>query len=190
VPEIWINVSEKTGIDELRLTTRDIKDYNQLMNHRLKIPDEHNLILKDIQDVIGTIKPHEGAREMIDWLKANTRLIVVSDTFVEFADPLMRQLGYPTLFCNSLEVDNANRITGYILRQKDPKQQVVKALKSLNYTVVAFGDSYNDITMLSEADTAFLYKPPQNVIDDHAEFPVVDNYTEMKKLITGILNLH
>lgn len=183
IPEVWINVAVKTGIDELKLTTRDIKDYNELMNSRLKILSEHNLTLKDIQDVISTLKPLEGAKEMIGWLKANTRLIVVSDTFVEFAEPLMRQLDYPTLFCNSLEIDEEYRITGYKLRQKDPKRQVVKALKSLNYTVVAFGDSYNDISMLKEADKAFLYNPPQNVTGDYSEFPVVTNYTEMKKLL-------
>ncbi|MFC2098920.1 bifunctional phosphoserine phosphatase/homoserine phosphotransferase ThrH [Bacteroidota bacterium] len=183
VPEVWINVSAKTGIEELKLTTRDIKDYDELMNYRLKILDEHNLKLKDIQDVISTLKPLEGAKDMIEWLKANTRLIVVSDTFEEFADPLMRQLDYPTLFCHSLEVDKDNRITGYKLRQKDPKRQVVKALKSMNYTVIGFGDSYNDISMLQEADKAFLYNPPENVIGDYTEFPVATNYQEMKKLL-------
>lgn len=186
VPEVWINVAKKTGIDALKLTTRDIKDYNKLMQYRLKILDEHNLKLKDIQDVIATIKPLDGALEMINWIKEVSRLIVVSDTFVEFADPLIRQLNYPTLFCNSLEVDENNRITGYKLRQKDPKRQVIKALKSLNYTVIAFGDSYNDVSMLEEADKAFLYKPPQNVIDDYPDFPVGTNYQDMKELLLSL----
>ncbi len=183
VPEVWINVARRTGIDALKLTTRDIKDYDELMTYRLKILDEHNLKLKDIQEVIGTLKPLEGALDMIHWIKSVSRLIVVSDTFVEFADPLIRQLDYPTLFCHSLEVDENNRIVGYKLRQKDPKRQVVKALKSLAYTVIAFGDSYNDVTMLEEADKAFLYKPPQNVMDDYPDFPVATDYKEMKELL-------
>jgi len=187
VPEVWINVAEKTGIEALRFTTRDIKDYNELMRYRLKILDEHNLTLKDIQNVISTIKPLDGAMEMINWLKQVTRLIMVSDTFEEFAEPLMAQLEYPTLFCHSLEVNENNQIIDYKLRQKDPKRQVVKALKSMNFTVIALGDSYNDISMLQEADKAFLYRPPQNVVKDFPEFPVADNYTDMKKLLLGML---
>ena len=183
VPEVWINVSKKTGIEELKLTTRDIRDYDELMRYRLKILDKNNLKLKDIQEVISTIRPLEGALEMINWIKSVTRLVVVSDTFTEFADPLIRQLDYPLLFCHSLEVNEDNRIIGYNLRQKDPKRQVIKALKSLNYTVIAFGDSYNDISMLQEADKAFLYKPPQNVINDFPDFPIATNYSEMRKLL-------
>jgi len=183
VPEVWINVAKKTGIDALKLTTRDIRDYNELMTYRLKILDEHNLKLKDIQEVIGTLKPLDGALDMIHWIKSVSRLIVVSDTFVEFADPLIRQLDYPTLFCHSLEVDENNRIVGYKLRQKDPKRQVVKALKSLAYLVIAFGDSYNDVSMLEEADKAFLYKPPQNVMDDYPDFLVATDYKEMKEML-------
>lgn len=186
VPEVWINVARKTGIDALKLTTRDIKDYDELMHYRLKILAEHNLKLKDIQDVIGTITPLEGALDMIKWIKQVSRLIVVSDTFVEFADPLIRQLDYPTLFCHSLKVSRDNQIVGYKLRQKDPKRQVIKALKSLNYTVIAFGDSYNDVTMLEEADKAFLYKPPQNVTTDYPDFPVATNYDEMKELLKSM----
>jgi len=183
IPEIWINVSKKTGIEELKLTTRDIKDYDELMQYRLKILDKHNLKLKDIQEVISTLKPLEEAKEMLDWIKSVTRMVIVSDTFTEFADPLLRQLDYPLLFCHSLEVDENNRITGYKLRQKDPKRQVIKALKSLNYSVIAFGDSYNDISMLQEADKAFFYKPPQNVVDDYPDFSVATNYDEMKQLL-------
>lgn len=181
VPEVWINVSKKTGIEELKLTTRDVSNYDELMQYRLKILDKHRLTLKDIQDVIATIKPLEGAIEMIDWIKERTQLIVVSDTFREFADPLMRQLNRPTLFCHSLTVNGNGMITGYNLRQKDPKRQVVKALKSLQYKVVAFGDSYNDVTMLQEADAGILYRPPQNVIDEFQQFPVTNNYDELKK---------
>jgi phosphoserine / homoserine phosphotransferase len=188
VPEVWINVSKKTGIESLKLTTRDIKDYDELMHYRIKILDEKKLKLKDIQDVIATIKPLEGALEMMDWIKKRTQLIVVSDTFEQFADPLMMQLNRPTLFCHSLVVDDNNMITGYNLRQKDPKRQVVKALKSLNYKVIAFGDSYNDISMLQEADIGILFKPPQNVIEDHPEFEVTNNYDELKNVLIRYLD--
>ena len=180
VPEVWINVAEKTGIPELRLTTRDMKNYDELMHYRLKILREKNLTLLDIQRVIATIKPIHGALEMINWLKRVTRFIVVSDTFVEFADPLMEQLERPTLFCHSLEVNVQGIICGYHLRQKDAKRETVKALKSLNYEVFAFGDSYNDINMLKEADQGVLFRPPQNVIDDYPEFPVLNEYSELK----------
>jgi phosphoserine/homoserine phosphotransferase len=180
VPEVWINVAEKTGIPGLRLTTRDMKNYDELMRYRLKILQENNLTLLDIQRVIATIKPLHGALEMINWLKRVSRFIVVSDTFVEFADPLMEQLERPTLFCHSLEVNSQGIISGYQLRQKDAKREVVKALKNLNYEVIAFGDSYNDINMLREADQGVLFRPPQNVIDDCPEFPVLNEYAELK----------
>lgn len=185
IPEVWINVAQKTGIDELKLTTRDVADYDELMQHRLKILNTHHLKLEDIQHVIATIKPLDGALDMINWLKKVTRLIVVSDTFVEFADPLMRQLERPTLFCHSLTVDKEGNITGYNLRQKDPKRKVIEALKSLQYKVIAFGDSYNDISMLKAADYAILFKPPQNVINDYPEFPVANDYPTLKKLLEG-----
>jgi phosphoserine/homoserine phosphotransferase len=180
VPEVWINVAEKTGIPALRLTTRDMKNYDELMQYRLEILRENNLTLLDIQRVIATIKPMHGALEMINWLKRVSRFIVVSDTFVEFADPLMEQLERPTLFCHSLEVNSQGIISGYQLRQKDAKREVVKALKNLNYEVIAFGDSYNDINMLREADLGVLFRPPQNVIDDCPEFPVLNEYAELK----------
>jgi len=189
VPEVWINVAKRTGIEALKLTTRDIKDYDELMHYRLKILDEKNLRLKDIQEVIATIKPLDGAMDMINWIKSVSRFIVVSDTFVEFADPLMHQLEYPTLFCHSLEVDEENRIIGYKLRQKDPKRMVIKALQSMNYEVIAFGDSYNDISMLQQADKAFLYRPPQNVAGDYPEFPVITDYVEMKTILTQMMQL-
>ncbi|MBN2213025.1 MAG: bifunctional phosphoserine phosphatase/homoserine phosphotransferase ThrH [Bacteroidales bacterium] len=183
VPEVWINVSLKTGIEDLKYTTRDIKDYDELMRYRIKILKQHGLKLKDIQNVIATIRPLDGAPEMVSWLKKVTRFIVVSDTFVEFASPLIQQLDWPTLFCHSLVVDEEGNITGYALRQKDSKKKVVQALRSLNYQVIAFGDSYNDISMLQEADNAILYNPPENVVDDYPQFPVIHDYTELKKYL-------
>lgn len=183
VPEVWINVAEKTGIEKLKLTTRDIQDYDELMTYRLKILEEHNLKIQDIQEVISTIKPLEGAKELIDWLKEITRPVIVSDTFVEFADPLMAQLGRPFLLCHSLEIDEDGKVTGYKLRQPDPKRKTVQAFHSLEYKVLAFGDSYNDISMLKEADVGILYCPPQNVIDDYPELPVATNYEELRELI-------
>jgi phosphoserine/homoserine phosphotransferase len=187
VPEVWINVAKKTGIKELRLTTRDIQDYDELMTMRLKILKEHNLTLKDIQDVIATIEPLEGALEMMQWIKDNSQLVVVSDTFAEFADPLMKQLKRPTLLCHSLTTDEDGMITDYNIRQEDPKRQVVKAFHSLKYKVIAFGDSYNDVTMLEEADHGILFCPPQNVIDDYPNLPVANNYKELKELLVKFL---
>ncbi len=188
VPEVWINVAEKTGIDKLKYTTRDIKDYDELMQYRLNILSENNLKINDIQRVISSIEPYDGALEMIRWLKKVARLIVVSDTFVEFADPLMEKLERPTLFCHNLNIDNEGNIRGYQLRQKDPKRMVVKALKSINYKVIAFGDSFNDVSMLEEADKPILFSPPQNVIDDYPQFPVVHEYNELKELLTDMMN--
>ncbi len=187
VPEVWVNVALKTGIEELKLTTRDIKDYDELMNYRLGILDKHGLTLKDIQEVIASIKPIEGALDTIKWIQKVSRLIIVSDTFVEFAEPLMKQLDYPTLLCHSLEVDENSKITGYKLRQKDPKKMVVQAFQGLNYEVVAFGDSYNDVSMLQQADKAFLYRPPQNVIDDYPQLPVATSYDEMRVLLNKMM---
>ncbi len=188
VPEVWINVSIKTGIDDLKYTTRDIKDYDELMQHRIKILKQHGLRLKDIQDVITTIRPLDGASEMVGWLKEMTRFIVVSDTFVEFASPLVQQLEWPTLFCHSLVVDDKGNITGYTLRQKDSKRKVIQALQSLNYQVIAFGDSYNDISMLQQADNAILFNPPQNVVDDYPQFPVIHDYKELRKYLLPHFN--
>lgn len=187
VPEVWINVAEKTGIPELRLTTRDISDYDVLMKQRIRILAEHGLKLKDIQNVIATIRPLEGALQFIGWLKEITQLIVVSDTFRQFADPLMKQLNRPTLFCHNLIVDEHDNITGYKLRQPDPKRKTVQALQSLEYKVIAFGDSYNDISMLKQAEVGILFRPPQNVIDDHPELPVTYDYQQLKALIEKYL---
>ncbi len=183
VPEIWINVSKKTGIEELKLTTRDISDYDVLMKKRLGILKEHGLKLKDIQDVIATMDPLPGALEFINWMRARTQVIVVSDTFVQFAGPLMEKLGYPTLFCNTLEIAGDNSVAGYRLRQKDGKKKTVQALKTLNYQIVAMGDSYNDITMIQEADKGVLFRPPQNVIDDYPDLPVTESYEQVQEIL-------
>ena len=188
VPEIWINVSRKTGIKELSLTTRDISDYDVLMKKRLAILKEHHLKLPDIQAVIRQIEPLEGALEFLDWVRANYQIIIVSDTFVEFASPLMEKLGRPTLFCNSLVVGPDGSITDYTLRQKDGKRHVARALKGLNYQVAAFGDSYNDITMLKEADAAFLFRPPANVAAEFPEIPGTEDYAQLKEWISAATN--
>jgi len=187
IPEIWINVAQRTGIDGLKLTTRDVEDYDQLMTYRLNILKENNITLKDIQDVIATLKPLDGAYEMIKWLQSRWRLIVVSDTFTEFADPLIKQLDYPLLLCHSLEVDENGMITDYKLRQADSKREAVKAFQQLKYEVIAFGDSYNDMSMLAQADKAFLYRPPQAVIDDFPQYNVATNYREMREQIESLL---
>jgi len=187
VPEVWINVAERTGIPELRLTTRDISDYDVLMKQRIRILAEHGLKLKDIQNVIATIRPLEGALDFIGWLKEITQLIIVSDTFRQFADPLMKQLNRPTLFCHNLIVDENDNITGYALRQKDPKRKTVEALQSLEYKVIAFGDSYNDVSMLQKADVGILFRPPQNVINDYPQLPVVHTYQELRKMLEPLL---
>jgi phosphoserine/homoserine phosphotransferase len=183
VPEVWVNVALKTGIDDLKLTTRDINDYDVLMKRRIEILKKHNLTLKDIQNVIAQIKPLDGALEMLNWIRSVSQIVIVSDTFTEFASPLMAQLGYPTLLCNYLTTDSKGMVTNYNLRQKDQKREVVKALNTLNYTVVAFGDSYNDISMLKQAQQGILFKPPQNVINDYPELPVVSNYKDLRKHI-------
>jgi len=187
IPEIWINVSKHTGIDELKVTTRDISDYNALMQHRLDILRRYNLTIHDIKHVISYIKPLPGALEFIFWLRNYTQLIVVSDTFTEFADPILEKLGRPTLFCNYLTIDHLGRIVDYHLRQEDGKKKVVESMQSLNYKVIAVGDSYNDINMLKQADYGILLKPPQNVINDHEDIPVVDSFEELKNQISELI---
>lgn len=183
VPEVWINFAKKTGIDALKLTTRDIKDYDELMRYRLKILDEHNLKIQDIQEVISTMKPLDGALEFTRWLRSVTRFAIVSDTFVEFAKPLMEQLENPFLLCHSLEIDETGRVVDYKLRQADPKRRTVEAFQSLKYKVLAFGDSYNDIPMIESADVGILYCPPENVVKDYPQFSIARNLEELKALI-------
>jgi phosphoserine/homoserine phosphotransferase len=187
VPEIWINVAERTGIDELCLTTRDIADYDVLMKKRLGILGANNLKLRDITDVIATMEPLPGAVEFVQWLRSRTQLIVLSDTFEEFARPLMAKLGFPTLLCHSLSVDAEGRVSDYILRQHDPKMRAVQAFKALNYEVIAMGDSYNDTSMLQAADRGFLFRPPDNVVAEYPQFPVARSYEELKGLFAPIL---
>ena len=183
VPEIWIAFAEKTGIEKLRLTTRDIPDYDELMRSRLKILDENNLKLADIQEVIGGIAPLPGAKEFLSWLESESQVIILSDTFSQFAGPLMEQLGYPTLFCHDLVVGEAGRIADYRLRMPDAKTKAVAALKLLNLKVIAAGDSYNDTGMLKEADVGILFRAPENVVEEFPQFPVTRTYEEFKTAI-------
>ena len=181
VPEIWINVAKKTAISELRLTTRDVADYDLLMKRRLGILDQQGLKLPDIQAVIGTMEPLEGATEFLAWLRERCQVIILSDTFYEFAQPLMQRLAYPTIFCNRLEVDQGGRIVNYHLRQPDQKRKSVTALKSLRFLVVAAGDSYNDTSMLAEADAGIFFRPPDAISKEFPQFPVTQTYAELKE---------
>ena len=181
VPEIWIAFAEKTGIESLRATTRDIPDYDVLMQQRLHILDEHGLKLADIQAVIATLKPLDGAIEFVNWLRERFQVVILSDTFYEFSQPLMRQLGFPTLLCHRLITDESDRVVSYQLRQKDPKRQSVLAFKTLYYRVIAAGDSYNDTTMLGEADRGILFHAPENVIREFPQFPAVHTFEDLKK---------
>ena len=183
VPEVWIAFAEKTGIEKLRLTTRDIPDYDELMQGRLKILEENHLKLANIQEVIGGIAPLPGAIEFLQWLQSEFQVIILSDTFYEFAGPLMTQLGNPTLFCNTLVVENSGKITDYRLRITDGKTKAVRALKNLNFQVIAAGDSYNDMGMLKEAHAGILYCPPDNVIKEFPQFKVTRNYDEFKEAL-------
>ena len=181
VPEIWIDFAERTGIDALKATTRDIPDYNQLMQQRLRLLDEHGLKFDDIQAVIAGMAPMPGALEFLDWLRERFQVVILSDTFYEFSQPLMRQLGWPTLLCHRLEIADDGRVTNYHLRQKDPKRCAVKAFHDLQYRVIAAGDSYNDITMLTEADAGILFKAPANVIEEFPQFPAVHEYADLQQ---------
>ncbi len=187
VPEIWINVSRQTGIDELKLTTRDISDYDVLMKRRLELLKLHNLKLQDVQSVIATLKPLPGAAEFVEWMRSRAQLIVVSDTFTEFASPLMKQLGRPTLFCHSLTTDSEGAITNYNLRQKDGKKKVVEALQSLNFKVISIGDSYNDLKMLRQAEKGILFNAPENIINENSDLTSVKTYDQLKEIIAGLL---
>ena len=187
VPEIWIAVAERTGIDELRRTTRDEPDYDVLMRYRLDLLSQHGLTLSAIQDVIATLSPLPGAAEFLDALRARTQLVILSDTFEQFADPLMAQLGRPAIWCHRLVVDD-DRITDYRLRLADPKRRAVQALHDLNFRVLAAGDSYNDTTMLLEADAGFLFHSPANVQAEFPQLPALDDYDELLAAITAQLD--
>ncbi len=180
VPEIWINVAESTGIEALRRTTRDEPDYDVLMRSRLEILAEHGLRLSDIQEVIGRMRPLEGAAEFLDWLRERFQVVILSDTFYEFADPLMAQIGRPTLFCHQIETDDSGRVVAYHIRLEDQKRKAVEAFRQLNFQVIAAGDSYNDTSMLTEADAGILFRPPDNVIEDFPQFPVTRSFEELR----------
>jgi phosphoserine/homoserine phosphotransferase len=185
VPEVWIAVAEKTGISELRRTTRDEPDYDKLMRGRLAILDRHGLMLKDIQDVIATLRPLDGALAFLDELRAKTQVIILSDTFYQFAEPLMRQLAWPTLFCNELVVEASGRVADYRLRIPDGKRHAVAGLKALNFRVHAAGDSYNDTTMLCEADRGVLFRCPDTVAREFPQFRRTETYADLMDALLG-----
>ena len=185
-PEIWIAVAERTGIPELRRTTRDEPDYDKLMLQRIGILDRHGITLSKIQEVIGSLTPLPGASEFLDELRRRVQVIILSDTFEQFADPFMRQFGRPALFCHRLIVQD-DRITGYQLRLADQKRHAVSALQSLNYRVIAAGDSFNDTTMLAQADHGFLFHAPENIVRQFPQFPAVNDYSALLRLISACL---
>ena len=184
VPEIWVNFAVKTGIEELKITTREMPDYDALMTRRLKILDQHGFTLTDIQAVIHAMGPLEGAAEFVAWLRERTQMIILSDTFYEFALPLMRQLNYPTILCNQLEIAPNGRIANYKLRQPNQKKHAVAALKNLNFRVMAAGDAYNDTAMLAEAHAGFFFRPPEHLPKEFPQFPVTQTYGELQACFT------
>jgi phosphoserine/homoserine phosphotransferase len=186
VPEIWIAVAEKTGIPELRLTTRDIPDYDVLMKGRLKILSDHHLGLRDIQQVIGTLEPLPGAKNFLDELRSITQVLILSDTFEEFAQPLMKQLGWPTLLCHRLEITDG-KVTNYKLRIADQKKEAVQALRALNYNVISAGDSFNDTAMLGAANVGFLFRSPKSIQEQFPQFEPVEEYSELLSRIKARL---
>jgi phosphoserine/homoserine phosphotransferase len=181
VPEIWIAFAEKTGIEELKKTTRDEPDYDVLMQYRLNLLKQHGLGLNEIQEVISTLSPLEGAADFVDWLRERFQVVILSDTFYEFASPLMKQLGYPTLLCHKLETDADGNVVDYKLRQANPKRQAIVGFKSMYYRTIAAGDSYNDTTMLAEADAGILFHAPDNVINEFPQFPAVQTFDDLKR---------
>ena len=183
IPEIWINFAEKVGVEELKATTRDIPDYDELMRFRLDLCAKHGFRIQDIQEVIDTLSPLPGAKAFSDQLRADYQLIILSDTFQEFAKPMMRQLAWPTIFCHELVIGEGGEINNYKLRKADHKRETVKRLHELNFNVVAAGDSYNDTTMLGEAEQGILFCPPQNVIDEFPQFPVATSYDQLRSEI-------
>ncbi len=187
VPEIWIAVAEATGVEQLRLTTRDVADYDQLMQGRLRLLREHGLSLSKIQAVIAGIEPLPGAAEFLGWVRRHAQCVILSDTFYEFAAPLMAKLGQPTLFCNMLDIDADNMLSGYRLRQTDGKRQAVRALQQLNFRVAAIGDSYNDTAMLGAADTGILFRAPSNVVAEFPQFPVLREYQQLREQLAPLI---
>lgn len=189
VPEIWINVALKTGIEELKITTREMPDYDKLMKRRLAILEEHKLTIADIQEVIGTMGPLDGAPAFVAWLRERCQVIILSDTFYQFALPLMRQLDYPTLFCNQLETDAGGKILKHHMRMPNQKKHSVAAFKSLNFYTMAAGDAYNDTAMLGEADAGFFFRPPDQLPKEFPQFPVTQTYPELQERFAKAGNL-
>ncbi len=187
VPEIWIAFSEETGIEELRLTTRDIPDYDVLMKKRIAILEEHGLGLKEIQNTISKIDPLPGAKEFLDELRSFSQVIILSDTFKEFAAPLMKKLGYPTIFCNDLTVDANNRIIGYNLRQQNGKYHAVKALQSIGFKTIAAGDSFNDLEMIKNSQAGFLFRPPEHIAKEYSQFKAFTEYSDFLAAIKNVI---
>ena len=187
VPEIWVAVAEKTGRPELRRTTRDEPDYDKLMHYRLELLDKHGITLPQIQEVIGSLRPLEGALEFMQWLRARTQVIILSDTFEQFAAPLMRQLGWPTLLCHELIVEPRGRISGYQLRMPDQKRRAVEALRGLNYHIIAAGDSHNDLAMLQSANHGILFCPTDAFAAANPQFPVTRDHAALRVEIEKLL---
>lgn len=180
VPEIWIGLAARTGIDDLKVTTRDIPDYDELMRYRLELMSRHQLGFAELQAAADALKPLPGAHDFMRWLRTKFQVVILSDTFYELAGPLLAKLDYPTMLCHRLEIDDQQRISGYRLRQVDPKRASVKAFRTLNYKIVAAGDSYNDISMLQESDYGVLYCPPDNVVADYPQFEVAHDYQALQ----------
>ena len=188
IPEIWINVAERTGVESLRRTTRDEPDYDRLMSYRIGILDQHDIKIDDITSTIGSMEPMEGAFEFLRSLESRWPTLILSDTFSQFAKPMMAKLGHPTLLCHTLVIDDSGRIEDWEIRFEDHKRKTVEALMGMNYHVIAAGDSYNDTTMLTTASAGILFRPPDNVIDEFPQFPVARNYAELTEAIESAAN--
>lgn len=190
IPEIWVNLAEKTGIEELKLTTRDIKDYDELMQLRLGVLDKHGLKIQDFQEVVATMNPLDGAMDFLNWLKPQCEVIILSDTFREFALPLIHKLGNPTIFCHSLQIGDTGRIENYVLRQPDQKRKAVLALRGLNFRIVAAGDSYNDLSMLQTADSSIFFRPNEKITQEYPDIPVTHTYQELMEHLSQHEGFH
>ncbi len=187
VPEIWIAVAEKTGIDELKLTTRDISDYDVLMKKRLGIIKENKLLLKDIQNVIETLEPLEGAKDFLDELRLNCQTVILSDTFSQFALPLMKKLDMPTIFCNELVINDANEIVNYQMRQDNGKYHAVKGFQNMKLSVISAGDSFNDLEMIKQSEFGFLFRAPKHIVEENSSFESITEYSDLLKKIKQII---
>lgn len=188
VPEIWIAFAEETGIEELRLTTRDIPDYDVLMKKRIGILKENGLGLQAIQNTIEKIQPLEGAKEFLDELRSLCQVIILSDTFTQFAQPLMKKLGMPTIFCNELNIDNDGMICGYTMRQENGKFHAIKALQSIGYNTIASGDSFNDLEMIKQSQAGFLFRPPKHIKEEYCQFESFTEYNQLLNAIKKVIN--